>query len=221
MDGSQVHGRARARTVASPHCFVDPFRVRVRRKASPWGAVLATRPRAPARWRERSARGTVAPSLKCYSGASTCDGSGTCGRAVRTACGAYACGSTTCRHDCERDTDCVDGAACSEGKCTAVGAGGSGASGAGGTSDGSAGTPEDPEPSSSGMGGDMGHHDAGAAGSPDASTGPGKESGGKAGRSSGCACSEAGGHVDRSPERWVALVLLFALLRRRRVSATS
>ncbi|MGZ3452669.1 MAG: hypothetical protein ACXVEF_23875, partial [Polyangiales bacterium] len=61
-------------------------------------------------------------SASCASGIETsvgmCDGAGKCNQ-TPNACGAYVCGSTTCKTTCASDTDCASGYFCSSSTCIA------------------------------------------------------------------------------------------------------
>jgi len=65
---------------------------------------------------------TSCGAASCTSGvettAGTCNGAGACASSTKP-CGAYLCGSTSCKSTCAGDTDCASGFYCKLGACTA------------------------------------------------------------------------------------------------------
>jgi alpha-tubulin suppressor-like RCC1 family protein len=70
---------------------------------------------------------TSCRSASCSSGSQTlaanCDGVGNCPTATTQTCGQYVCGATACVATCTSNTQCVSGAACVSGICTACASG--------------------------------------------------------------------------------------------------
>ena len=79
--------------------------------------------------------GTVCKSPSCptgtttFTGASTCDGAGTCVTPAVLSCTPFACGSNTCQSGCASNADCVSPAVCINGSCGLKTTGGGCASG--------------------------------------------------------------------------------------------
>jgi len=65
--------------------------------------------------------GTQCAAATCVSGAQAparfCDGAGYCSPAMYTDCGAYICGTTTCKTSCTTNADCASGYNCITGSC--------------------------------------------------------------------------------------------------------
>jgi N-acetylneuraminic acid mutarotase len=69
---------------------------------------------------------TICAAASCTGGAATpasfCNGLGACATATSSSCGAYLCGTTTCRSTCTTSADCATGYGCKDGRCVTTGA---------------------------------------------------------------------------------------------------